>query len=193
MKYAKICFFSVLFWCKKAGRSEEQPLVLIILLLFLSDHNYDLVRTINEYKFSTVCRIYKMIIFILPSYLFPKSSHYWPEAHILHHKRPKIKNKSSHVIPQKKIACKSWRDYKKIALEQESKLLAHAQTLVKQGHLLSISLSALEKSDVFWKSYMFYLKKGTMKFLLNACLDTLPTKTNLLQWGNWPQTCASYD
>ena len=30
---------------------------------------------------------------------------------------------------------------------------------------------------------MFDLKKGTMKFLLNACLDTLPKKTNLLQWG----------
>ena len=63
----------------------------------------------------------------------------------------------------------------------ESKLLPHTQTLVKQGHLLSIA--ALEKSDAVWKSYMFDLKKGTMKFLLNACLDTLPTKTNLLQWG----------
>ena len=54
---------------------------------------------------------------------------------------------------------------------------------LKQGHLLSIA--ALEKSDAIWKSYMFDIKKGTIKFLLNACLDTLPTKTNLnlLQWG----------
>ena len=28
---------------------------------------------------------------------------------------------------------------------------------------------------------MFNLKKGTLKFLLNSCLGTLPT--NLLQWG----------
>ena len=41
----------------------------------------------------------------------------------------------------------------------------------------------LEKSDMIWKSYMFNLKKGTLKFLLNSCLDTLPTQTNLLQWG----------
>jgi len=39
----------------------------------------------------------------------------------------------------------------------------------------------LEKSDMIWKSYMFNLKKGTLKFLLNSCLDTLPTQTNL-QW-----------
>ena len=30
---------------------------------------------------------------------------------------------------------------------------------------------------------MFILKKGTLKFLLNSCLDTLPTQPNLLQWG----------
>ena len=36
---------------------------------------------------------------------------------------------------------------------------------------------------LFGNLIFFDLKKGTMKFLLNACLDTLPTKTNLLQWG----------
>ena len=40
----------------------------------------------------------------------------------------------------------------------------------------------LEKSDMIWKSYIFNLKKGTLKFLLNSCLDTLPTQTNLIQW-----------
>ena len=29
---------------------------------------------------------------------------------------------------------------------------------------------------------MFNRKKGTLKFLLNSCLDTLPTQTNLIQW-----------
>ena len=47
------------------------------------------------------------------------------------------------------------------------------QTLVKQEHLLSIA--AQEKSGAIWKSYMFDLKKGTMKF-------TKPTNTNLFQW-----------
>jgi len=43
----------------------------------------------------------------------------------------------------------------------------------------------LDKSDMIWKSYMllFNLEKGTLKFLLDSCLDTLPTQTNLLQWG----------
>ena len=33
---------------------------------------------------------------------------------------------------------------------------------------------------------MFDFKKGTIKYLLYACLDTFPTKTNLLQWGKTP-------
>ena len=36
---------------------------------------------------------------------------------------------------------------------------------------------------MIWKSYMFNLKKGTLKFLMNSCLDILPTQVNLLQWG----------
>ena len=55
------------------------------------------------------------------------------------------------------------------------------KTLIKQGHFLCLAM--LEKSDMIWKSQMFNLKKGTLKFLLNSCLDTLPTQTNLLQWG----------
>ena len=30
---------------------------------------------------------------------------------------------------------------------------------------------------------MFNLKKGTLKFRLNSCLDTLPRQTSLLLWG----------
>ena len=57
----------------------------------------------------------------------------------------------------------------------------YVRTLVKQGKILE--LSYLEQSDATWKSYLFNLPKGTMKFLLNAQLDTLPTKANLKQWG----------
>ena len=34
-----------------------------------------------------------------------------------------------------------------------------------------------------WKSYIYNLPKGTMKWILNASIDTLPTKVNLKQWG----------
>ena len=33
-----------------------------------------------------------------------------------------------------------------------------------------------------WKSFAFNLKKGVLKFILNATIDTLPTRANLLQW-----------
>ena len=35
-------------------------------------------------------------------------------------------------------------------------------------------------------SYKFNLKAGTMKFLLNACIDTLPSKANLMRWKKSP-------
>ena len=37
--------------------------------------------------------------------------------------------------------------------------------------------------DATWKSYLYALPKGTMKFILNSTIDTLPTKTNLKLWG----------
>ena len=65
--------------------------------------------------------------------------------------------------PEENLPAKVKETIKKnIALEQESKLLAHTQTLVKQGHLLSIA--ALEKSDAIWKSYMFDIKKEQWNF-----------------------------
>ena len=35
---------------------------------------------------------------------------------------------------------------------------------------------------MIWKSTMFQLKSGTLKFMLNACIDTLPTPANLTRW-----------
>lgn len=51
--------------------------------------------------------------------------------------------------------------------------------LVEQGRLLEIA--AKENEDLTWKAFAFGMKKGTLKFVLNATLDTLPTKTNLLK------------
>ena len=57
----------------------------------------------------------------------------------------------------------------------------HVRTLVKQGKFLE--LTHLEKNDATWQSFIFNLPKGTMKFVLNSAIDTLPTKVNLKLWG----------
>ena len=56
----------------------------------------------------------------------------------------------------------------KVSFENETFWREHTETLIKQGHFLCLAM--LEKFDMIWKSYMFNLK-----FLLNSCLDTLPT------------------
>ena len=45
-----------------------------------------------------------------------------------------------------------------------------------------LSLAVAEKQDVLWKSTMFQLKSGTLKFMINASIDTLPTPANLKRW-----------
>ena len=56
----------------------------------------------------------------------------------------------------------------------------HIKELVVQGNFLA--LAAAEREDVVWKSCMYDLKQGTLKFLLNASIDTLPTAANLKRW-----------
>ena len=60
----------------------------------------------------------------------------------------------------------------------------HANTLSVQGSLLS--LAAAEKQDIVWQSHKYDMKQGTLKFLLNAGLDTLPTVQNLRRWKKSP-------
>ena len=69
----------------------------------------------------------------------------------------------------------------KILSDENQNILKHVQTLIKQGQILE--LAKLEEKDATWNSYIFNLPKGTMKWLLNSCIDTLPTKVNLKQWG----------
>ena len=61
--------------------------------------------------------------------------------------------------------------------EIQEKLKNHVQTLQVQGPLLSLAIQ--ETEDLLWKKSMFQLKSGTLKFMLNACIDTLPTQANL--------------
>ena len=60
-------------------------------------------------------------------------------------------------------------------------IYTHVRSLVKQGKFLE--LTHLEKNDATWQSFIYNLPKGTMKFVLNSSIDTLPTKVNLKQWG----------
>ena len=55
------------------------------------------------------------------------------------------------------------------------------KNLVVQGNTLEIA--AAEEQDIVWKSFMYNLKQGTLKFLLNASIDTLPTAANLKRWN----------
>ena len=56
-------------------------------------------------------------------------------------------------------------------------LSTHAEGIQLQGHL--ITLAAKEKQDLLWRSSIFQFKAGTLKFMINASIDTLPTPASL--------------
>ena len=69
----------------------------------------------------------------------------------------------------------------KVIVSENEKIFEHVQTLIQQGNYLQ--LTKLQGTDATWQSFIFNLPKGTMKWLLNSSINTLPTKTNLKQWG----------
>ena len=70
---------------------------------------------------------------------------------------------------------------KKATREQvQAEVVEHTEGLLVQGSMLT--LAAKEKQDILWKSVMFQLKSGTLKFMMNASIDTLPTPANLCRW-----------
>jgi hypothetical protein len=50
-----------------------------------------------------------------------------------------------------------------------------------QGNLFA--LLQAENESITWKSYMWDLPHGVLKFSVNSSIDTLPTFTNLRRWG----------
>ena len=68
-----------------------------------------------------------------------------------------------------------------ISVEENGKILEHVKKLLKQGNFLE--MSKCEQTDATWKSFIYNLPRGTMKWLLNSSIDTLPTKVNLKIWG----------
>ena len=73
---------------------------------------------------------------------------------------------------------------KSVRLQDQTQLTEHVKKLTLQSNTLA--LGAAEEEDVIWKSYIFSLKAGTLKFLLNASIDTLPTAVNLKRWEKSP-------
>ena len=69
-------------------------------------------------------------------------------------------------------------------VERRQKWEEHVKSLTVQGH--NLALAAAERQDLVWKSFMYDLKQGTLKFLLNAGIDTLPTAANLKRWKKSP-------
>ena len=69
-------------------------------------------------------------------------------------------------------------------VQRRQKWEEHVKSLTVKGH--NLALAAAERQDLVWKSFMFDLKQGTLKFLLNAGIDTLPTAANLKRWKKSP-------
>ncbi len=69
----------------------------------------------------------------------------------------------------------------RVIFDNDRALHEHVKTLVQQGHFANLLRSSF--TDATWQSFLYDLPKGTMKFLLNSCLNTLPTKANLQKWG----------
>ena len=68
-------------------------------------------------------------------------------------------------------------------MERRKHWESHVKELTVQGNFLA--LAAAEREDVVWKSHKFGLNQGTLKFLLNASIDTLPTAANLKRWKKY--------
>lgn len=110
---------------------------------------------------------------------------HWTQKHSTSVEAETVYNSTSiiqNILPDHKLKSKIKENVSKHLNEiDQNKWREHINTLIKQGQYLKLAHE--EKSDIIWKSNIFNLKKGTMKFLLNASINTLPTKDNLHQWG----------
>ena len=70
---------------------------------------------------------------------------------------------------------------KSINEEMEEHWLNHLKSLVLQGNFLAAN--DLMIKDINFKSIIYHLPRNILKFLSNACIDTLPTNTNLKRWN----------
>jgi len=89
---------------------------------------------------------------------------------------------TSSINNQKKLLNVCNRNHlKQVELEHKYSMTGKIDSYTKQGDFLS--LASKMDSDITWKSYIYNLPRGTLKFILNASINTLPTLNNLKQWG----------
>ena len=70
------------------------------------------------------------------------------------------------------------RSVKKIVRgSTQEKYTEHLDSLLMQGEFLKLAQD--EKNYPYWKGFIWNLKSGTAKFLLNSTIHTLPTMNNL--------------
>ena len=55
------------------------------------------------------------------------------------------------------------------------------EPLLCQGKFSELLI--LENENITWKSIMFNLPRKVLKFAINACIDSLPSYSNLSRWG----------
>ena len=84
------------------------------------------------------------------------------------------------------------KDNMKAKLRSEENISIHekTKTLIQQGDFVNLLIE--EQSDASWRSYIYDLPVGTMKFILNSSMDTLPTKSNLRKWGKTSKMFVIY-
>jgi hypothetical protein len=70
---------------------------------------------------------------------------------------------------------------KEVFREEDDAWAARVRAYTMQGNFFA--LLQAESEGITWKSYMWNLPHGGLKFALNASIDTLPTFTNLKRWG----------
>jgi hypothetical protein len=65
--------------------------------------------------------------------------------------------------------------------QEDEEWAARVSEYTMQGDLFA--LLQAENESITWKSYMWDLLCGVLKFAVNSSIDTLPTFTNLRRWG----------
>ena len=87
------------------------------------------------------------------------------------------------VLPTAMPSVKLVKKHAKNILTKQSEVRdrLHLGGLVQQGGLLANLHDT--QLDPEWGSHVFDMRKGTLKFLLNGFINTLPTMNNLKLWG----------
>jgi hypothetical protein len=74
------------------------------------------------------------------------------------------------------------REVRRVFQEEEDEAwAARVSEYTMQRNLFT--LLQAENESITWKSYMWDLRRGVLKFAVNSSIDVLPTFTNLRRWG----------